>query len=83
MLYSAVHLYYNFGVVRRCGAHYTDAPKGCKAPDQKKIQKFNLLIPHAYCRTADMLLGLSKPDISGFNRPMPEFISIYPKVNPF
>ncbi|QNL85979.1 Uncharacterized protein PPKH_0565 [Pseudomonas putida] len=42
-----------------------------------------MLIPHAYCCLPDMLLGLSKPDISGFNRPMPEFISIYPKVNPF
>jgi len=43
MLYSAVHLYYNFGVVRRCGAHYTDALEGCKAPNQKKFQKIQLV----------------------------------------
>ena len=43
MLYSVVHLYYNFGVVRRCGAHYTDAPQGCKAPNRKKIQKIQLV----------------------------------------
>ena len=43
MLYSVVHLYYNFGVVRRCGAHYTDAPEGCKAPNPKKIQKIQLV----------------------------------------
>ncbi|WHU41803.1 hypothetical protein OXL99_23735, partial [Pseudomonas fulva] len=43
MLYSAAHLYYNFGVVRRRGAHYTDAPKGCKALDQKKSQKIQLV----------------------------------------
>ncbi|QVM90889.1 hypothetical protein JYG34_23265 [Pseudomonas entomophila] len=43
MLYSAVHLYYNFGVVRRCGAHYTDAPDGCKAPERKKFQKIQLV----------------------------------------
>jgi hypothetical protein len=43
MLYSVVHLYYNFGVVRRCGAHYTDAPDACKAPDRKKIQKIQLV----------------------------------------
>ena len=43
MLYSVVHLYYNFGVVRRCGAHYTDAPQGCKPPNQKKFQKIQLV----------------------------------------
>ncbi|WP_218584567.1 hypothetical protein, partial [Pseudomonas sp. CM25] len=43
MLYSAAHLYYNFGVVRRCGAHYTDALEGCKAPNQKKFQKIQLV----------------------------------------
>ncbi len=43
MLYSVVHLYYNFGVVRRCGAHYTDATQGCKAPNRKKIQKIQLV----------------------------------------
>ena len=43
MLYSVVHLYYNFGVVRRCGAHYTDALEGCKAPSRKKIQKIQLV----------------------------------------
>ncbi len=84
MLYSIVHLYYNFGVVRRCGAHYTDAPQGCKAPNRKKIQKIQLVDS-----TSLFLLfmhcsgGLSKADISGFNTPMPEFLSIYPKVNPF
>jgi ribonuclease R len=40
-----------------------------------------LLIPQAYSWAADAVLGLSKADISGFNTPMPEFISIYPKVN--
>jgi len=29
--------------VRRCGAHYTDALEGCKAPDQKKFQKIQLV----------------------------------------
>jgi len=52
-------------------------------PNEKKFKKFNLLIPQAYCRTTDALPGLSKADISGFNTPMPEFHSIYPKVNPF
>lgn len=50
---------------------------------EKKFKKFNLLIPQAYCFAPDMPLGLSKADISGFNTPMPEFLSIYPKVNPF
>ncbi len=54
-----------------------------KPPNEKKFKKFNLLIPWAYCRAKDVLPGLSKADISGFNTPMPEFISIYPKVNPF
>jgi len=58
-------------------------PRAVKPLVKKNFKKFNLLIPHAYCRSPDMLQGLSKPDISGFNRPMPEFISIYPKVNPF
>jgi hypothetical protein len=49
MLYSAAHLYYNFGLVRRCGAHYTDGPGGCKPPNEKNFKKFNLLIPKAYC----------------------------------
>jgi hypothetical protein len=43
MLYSVVHLYYNFGVVRRCGAHYTDAPDACKPPERKKFQKIQLV----------------------------------------
>jgi hypothetical protein len=43
MLYSAVHLYYNFGFVRRCGAHYTDGSEGCKAPNQKKFQKIQFV----------------------------------------
>ena len=50
---------------------------------KKKFKKFNLLIPQAYCLHFDAPLGLSKADISGFNTPMPEFLSIYPKVNPF
>lgn len=50
---------------------------------KKKFKKFNLLIPQAYCLHLDAPLGLSKADISGFNTPMPEFLSIYPKVNPF
>ncbi|WP_410481083.1 hypothetical protein ACJ70E_22470 [Pseudomonas plecoglossicida] len=50
MLYSVVHLYYNFGVVRRCGAHYTDALEGCKAPNQKKFKKLNVLIRQPYSR---------------------------------
>ncbi len=54
-----------------------------KPPNEKNFKKFNLLIPWAYCRAMDVLPGLSKADISGFNTPMPEFISIYPKVNPF
>ncbi len=83
MLYSVVHLYYNFGVVRRCGAHYTDGPGGCKPPRRKNFKKFNLLIPQAYSCSPEAPVGLSKADISGFNTPMPEFLSIYPKVNPF
>ena len=51
MLYSAAHLYYNFGVVRRCGAHYTDGPGGCKAPERKKFQKIQLV------DSAGLLLG--------------------------
>ncbi|CAI8711463.1 MULTISPECIES: hypothetical protein [Pseudomonas] len=50
---------------------------------EKKFKKFNPLIPRAYFRSADTASGLSKADISGFNTSMPEFISIYPKVNPF
>jgi hypothetical protein len=41
------------------------------------------LIPQAYSSSPDTPVGLSKADISGFNTPMPEFLSIYPKVNPF
>ncbi len=54
-----------------------------KPPSEKNFKKFNLLIPLAYYCSADAAVGLSKADISGFNTPMPEFISIYPKVNPF
>jgi len=50
---------------------------------KKNFKKFNLLIPQAYSCSPGMPVGLSKADISGFNTPMPEFISIYPKVNPF
>ncbi|WP_218575555.1 hypothetical protein, partial [Pseudomonas sp. EMN2] len=58
MLYSAVHLYYNFGVVRRCGAHYTGGPGGCKPPERKKFQKIQLvdsaglLLPGGHCAGA-------------------------------
>ncbi|QXH56116.1 hypothetical protein [Pseudomonas maumuensis] len=54
-----------------------------KPPNEKNFKKFNLLIPLGYCCATDTLPGLSKADISGFNTPMPEFHSIYPKVNPF
>lgn len=83
MLYSAVHLYYNFGVARRCGAHYTGGSRGCKALGSKKIQKIQLVDSAGHCPSPDMPSGLSNGDISGFNRPMPEFISIDTKVNPF
>ena len=54
-----------------------------KPPIKKNLKKFNLLIPQAYCRSPSTVSGLSKAEISGFNTPMPEFLSIYPKVNPF
>jgi len=50
---------------------------------KKNFKKFNLLIPQAYSCPPEVPVGLSKADISGFNTPMPEFLSIYPKVNPF
>ena len=83
MLHIVLHLNYNDGV-RRCGAHYTDAPQGCKPPNQKKFQKIQLVDSSALLRLPRLIAGgLSKADISGFNTPMPEFLSIYPKVNPF
>ena len=57
MLYSVVHLYYNFGVVRRCGAHYTDAPEGCKAPNRKKFQKIQLVDSTALLLLAGHAVG--------------------------
>jgi len=50
---------------------------------EKNFKKFNLLIPQACSCSPETPVGLSKADISGFNTPMPEFLSIYPKVNPF
>lgn len=46
MLHIRLHLNYNDGV-RRCGAHYTDDPEGCKAPFRKKLKKFKPLFPKA------------------------------------
>ena len=57
MLYSVVHLYYNFGVVRRCGAHYTDAPEGCKALNRKKFQKIQLVDSTALLLLAGHAVG--------------------------
>ncbi|MDR2305887.1 MAG: hypothetical protein LBE53_01605 [Paucimonas sp.] len=54
-----------------------------KPPIEKNFKKFNLLIPLAYYRSPDTVAGLSKAEISGFNTPMSEFLSIYTKVNPF
>ncbi|HGM5583501.1 TPA: hypothetical protein ACKP22_005239, partial [Pseudomonas putida] len=50
---------------------------------EKNFKKFKLLIPVTYSRCRGAPQGLSKAKISGFNTPMPEFLSIYPKVNPF
>ena len=83
MLYSVVHLYYNFGLSVVVGRTIRTLPMAVNPPIEKNFKKFNLLIPQAYRRSLDMPLGLSKADISGFNTPMPEFLSIYPKVNPF
>ncbi|MCO7516230.1 MULTISPECIES: hypothetical protein [Pseudomonas] len=82
MLYNIASLNYNVGGVRRRGAHYTDAPVGCKAPDRKKFQKIQLVDSAGLLPTPGTPTGLSKADISGFNTPMPNFFSIYTKVNP-
>jgi hypothetical protein len=42
MLNIRLHLNYNDGG-RRCGAHYTDASEGCKAPFRKNLKNFKLL----------------------------------------
>ncbi len=42
MLHMRLHLNYNDGV-RRCGAHYTDASEGCKAPFRKNLKNFKSL----------------------------------------
>jgi len=60
------------------------APQGAVKPSIKKnFKKFNLLIPQAYSGSPEVPVGLSKADVSGFNTHMAEFLSIYPKVNPF
>jgi len=70
MLHITLLLNYNDGV-RRCGAHYTDAPKGCKAPFGKNLKKFKSLFLGLFWHRSRALTGLSKPEISGFNTPMP------------
>jgi len=51
---------------------------------KKNFKNFNLLILQPYYTfLGSSPGGLSKAVISGFNTPMPEFLSIYPKVNPF
>lgn len=42
MLHITLLLNYNDGG-RRCGAHYTDASKGCKAPFRKNLKNFKSL----------------------------------------
>ncbi|MFB4391568.1 MULTISPECIES: hypothetical protein [unclassified Pseudomonas] len=81
MLYNIVHLNYNVGGVRRRGAHYTDAPRGCKPPNRKKFQKIQLVDSASLLAHHEPPAGLSKAEISGFNTPMPNFFSIYTKVN--
>jgi len=71
MLHIVRLLNYNDGL-RRCGAHYTDGPKGCKAPFKKNLKKFKPLV---FCVEQRILgpvpTGLSKAEISGFNTAMP------------
>ncbi len=43
MLYSVVHLYYNFGVVRRVVRTIRTVRGGCKPPKRKKFQKIQLV----------------------------------------
>ncbi len=71
MFYIVRLLNYNDGL-RRCGAHYTDAPEGCKAPFEKNLKKFKPLIrKDKYRPCKHTPAGLSKAEISGFNTAMP------------
>ena len=64
-------LNYNDGV-RRCGAHYTDRPWGCKPPFEKNLKKFKPLIYLSKdAPERPFPAGLSKAEISGFNTAMP------------
>jgi hypothetical protein len=64
-------LNYNDGV-RRCGAHYTDGPWGCKPLSEKNLKKFKPLIDRSkQASNRPAQAGLSKVEISGFNTAMP------------
>ena len=70
MLHIAPLLNYN-DAVRRCGAHYTDALEGCKAPFRKNLKNFKSLFLGLFWHHSRALTGLSKPRISGFSTAMP------------
>ena len=81
MLYISVHLDYN--VVSVVVVRTIRTPLWPVKPLAKKnMQMFNALIPQCFCVRTDLLAGLSKPEISGFNTPMPHSPYIDTKVNP-